>query len=63
MHGATAFTLIPNGASSSAEAFVNISIPAFDMQYESYPGSGLLPFSQLMFMMQPLLCFKNGKKN
>ena len=32
IHGATAFTLTPYGANSKADAFVSISIPAFDKQ-------------------------------
>lgn len=35
--GATAFTLIPKGAYSSADAFVSISSPAFVMLYEMVP--------------------------
>ena len=35
--GATALTQTPNGAYSSAEAFVNISSPAFVILYEIVP--------------------------
>lgn len=53
MQGATAFTRTPYGANSKADALVSISTPAFDRQYPSCPGSGLLPFSLLIFMTQP----------
>jgi hypothetical protein len=63
IQGATQFTLTPKGANSKALVFVSISIPALAMQYPINPVSGLLPFSLLTLIIQPLDCFKKGTKN
>ena len=49
----TQLTLTPNLESSSADDFVIISSPAFDMQYEMSPGYGFDPFMQETLTTQP----------
>jgi hypothetical protein len=49
----TQLTLTPNLESSSADDFVIISSPAFDMQYEISPGYGFDPFMQETLTTQP----------
>ena len=54
VHGATALTRIPKGASSNALHFVSISRPALVMQQPIVPALGRLPAVQETLTMQPL---------
>ncbi len=49
----TQFILTPKRASSKATDFVNISIPALDIQYEIRPGYGLEPLIHDTFIIVP----------
>jgi hypothetical protein len=60
VEGLTALTLIPSGANSNAVHLVNISNPAFVIQYPMVPALGLLPYELEILIMHPLLSAKCG---
>ena len=51
--GATALTVMPSGASSSAITFVSIASPAFAAQYAPAPASGSRSWTDVMFTIRP----------
>jgi len=55
--GAMQFTVIPDGPTSLASAFVNPIIAAFDAEYATSQEAPQIPQIEEMFIIEPLFLF------